>query len=520
MAENPQYSDTITIEGGIGSISSNATEGQISVTLKGNTYTNFIKNGNFANGINKWATQDNSSVLSASNNTLIVTGTGNINIVSCIQGFYGNILQAGHKYYVRARVRVTNSNCTKITLDFRSSSIQEVASKFSPAQNQWYTLSGIITALGTFSTPYIRVICTYPDAATAAGKVTEVQEVIAIDLTVHGLDSLTVDQCNQRFAHWFDGVKSTISAMRIRSVSSDETQQSEIYIPNIGELRSLPNGVKDEFNIVEGRYTKRISDPISISDTMYASLDTTSFANVDIVKTVIFSDALAGTTGKDGMTRYYNKDNVELTEVAQADIDNPASVGKYYWHTDKTLWIIVAKGAYADIAAARTGLGSTQLIYQLATPVVTEYPPQSLIGYPSGMIYWEPVVKGTAIYNNGIAIENASIPIKSMRKVYKLDLDGKSKIEVSVSNVTVAADGLSFTIANAQNGEIYEYEYEYDTALSTIPTIETVLNMNLKAVVNNTSKGLADLNKYVLELNDFTVATLLNHEARLTLLGV
>lgn len=105
----------------------------------------------------------------------------------------------------------------------------------------------------------------------------------------------------------------------------------------------------------------------AISGTDYDSLDAATYTNVDAVKTTAYAAAVAGTTGIDGYTIYQNSAGTDLTEIAQADIDLAASVGKYYYHTDKTIWIVVAKGAYADIAAARTGLGTTTAYYRLGT---------------------------------------------------------------------------------------------------------------------------------------------------------
>ena len=105
----------------------------------------------------------------------------------------------------------------------------------------------------------------------------------------------------------------------------------------------------------------------TISSTDYASLDTATYTNVDVVKTTALNTSIVGTTGVDGFTIYQNSSGTDLTEVSQANIDLLASVGKYYYHTDGTIWIIVANGAYADIAAARTGLGSTTTYFQIGT---------------------------------------------------------------------------------------------------------------------------------------------------------
>jgi hypothetical protein len=109
-------------------------------------------------------------------------------------------------------------------------------------------------------------------------------------------------------------------------------------------------------------YSKR-----SISSTIYDSVDNASYTNVSVVKTTAFAPATAGTTGVDGFTIVNNSAGTTLAEVAQANIDNVASIGKYYYHTDKTVWFITAKNAYATIALARTGLGTSTAYYRIGT---------------------------------------------------------------------------------------------------------------------------------------------------------
>lgn len=105
----------------------------------------------------------------------------------------------------------------------------------------------------------------------------------------------------------------------------------------------------------------------TISGTQYASIDTTTYTNVDVIKTTALNTAIVGTVGVDGFTVYQNSAGTDLTEVSQANIDLVASIGKYYYHTDGTIWIIKAANQYADIAAARTGLGTTTTYFQIGT---------------------------------------------------------------------------------------------------------------------------------------------------------
>lgn len=110
-----------------------------------------------------------------------------------------------------------------------------------------------------------------------------------------------------------------------------------------------------------------------ISGTDYATLDTSSYTNVDVIKTTAssISPIQAGTIGVNGFNIYTNSNRNSLSEVSQANIDLIASIGKYYYHTDKSIWIIVTKGLYGSIAAARTGLGVSYAYHQLYNPSVS-----------------------------------------------------------------------------------------------------------------------------------------------------
>lgn len=105
----------------------------------------------------------------------------------------------------------------------------------------------------------------------------------------------------------------------------------------------------------------------TIIGTQYASLDSTTYTNVDVIKTTALNTSILGTVGIDGFTIYQNSAGTDLVEIAQANIDLVASIGKYYYHTDGTIWIITAANQYASIAAARTGLGSTTTYFQIGT---------------------------------------------------------------------------------------------------------------------------------------------------------
>jgi len=271
---------------------------------------------------------------------------------------------------------------------------------------------------------------------------------------------------------------------------------------NILPMRSLPNGTKDElYADANGKYCHKqnVSDDTAISDTVYDSIDTTTYTNVDVIKTTAFSDAKAGTTAADGMTRYYDKNGIELIEVAQADIDLETSVGKYYWHTDKTLWIIVDKGTYADISAARTGLGTTSLNYQLLNPVVR---PATVVGhldsYPNGTIIVETgIVHDFDFYDevNGIQIADINNPIQKLETVIWTDKETGYEIDIT-DTCTVAADGLGFTSTYAVEGDLIWYAYK-TTKDSTQPTVSIKAPLNSRTTLEDLVKAKSEIQNKV-----------------------
>jgi hypothetical protein len=145
---------------------------------------NSVTNGDFSNGTTGWS--GGGSTIAATNNILTSTGNGT--------GAYNSVLEIlgvkpinTHKYYARCTARVTDAVCWGISLllDTVSAAQVTVKSILTPTQNINNIYSGIITWANNYETEYLRLktTATYADAATANGKVMEVQQVFAADLT-------------------------------------------------------------------------------------------------------------------------------------------------------------------------------------------------------------------------------------------------------------------------------------------------------------------------------------------------
>lgn len=165
------------------------------------TATQLVTNGNFANGTTGWVGAV--ATIAASNNTLMVSGTGTSLIPSANAGITWT---QSNKYYIKVKVRVTNSVCTNIRL--RNEALSTLFTiKDNPVANEWYSFSAIYTP--NANTVTLKIAHTYADAATSNGKVMEVQDVLTINLTATfgAGNEPSKEVCDVLFADYFDGTK-------------------------------------------------------------------------------------------------------------------------------------------------------------------------------------------------------------------------------------------------------------------------------------------------------------------------
>jgi len=177
---------------------------------------------------------------------------------------------------------------------------------------------------------------------------------------------------------------------------------------NILELRSLPNGTKDEIRVSENKLIKRIGDKTNVA---------------------------SGTV-------------IDYSDMA----DN----GTYYaWNDDGE----TETGVKGDTL----GIDATELIYQLAMPVETPVQVSgTLVSYPSGTVYIEPYVADAGIYTDKMTVLHQDLPIKVLEKLSKIDFTTGLETELDVSDAVIAENKLSFTHPDLVDGDIVFFTYEYD----------------------------------------------------------
>jgi hypothetical protein len=132
----------------------------------------------------------------------------------------------------------------------------------------------------------------------------------------------------------------------------------------------------------------------------------------------------------------------------------------------------------------------------LATPEIYYYLPTNLQSYPSGTIVQEGYVSDWGRYDNGIDTGYPAYPIDSLDYVNLIDPETGMLTPVTLTDCTVASNGLSFTISSASIGDYYDFGYT-TSGLTTVGTIEYSYNTNLKAQVNSNTEMIANIDKKV-----------------------
>ena len=295
-------------------------------------------------------------------------------------------------------------------------------------------------------------------------------------------------------------------------------------------LQSVSSTIYDTYDCLTGLCTKNVSDIVTLSGNAYAWEFVGDYSNYKGIRAPI--TVAQGTPHQ--AYKYNNKSLSCVTALTAAD-QTRFYTGSYFYITisdtdtgwDESwtagtsftgmtwgglikaymngwelttananvascVWTGIASGTTQSAGSGYTYVTTTidagfqpyRMLYQLATPVPTQYNASSLSSYPSGTIIVEPYVETITGYTTTITIPDTTKPISSLVWVNKITQSTNARTPISISSCTVASDGLSFTISGAAAGEIYEYGYNY-IGLSTIPTLTYSLASTVKAVVNN-----------------------------------
>lgn len=313
------------------------------------------------------------------------------------------------------------------------------------------------------------------------------------------------------------------------------------------ELKRISSTIKDTFDANNGRHTKNVSDWVTLSGNAYTwsfGADYTGFKRITATSVLdVNYDSANGIGIKYNgklLTQYVASwPNADIFKYGSADkgvnltvtdtdsgwdeawVSGTSFTGLTWANLIKAYmngWKLttantnVASCVWTGIASGTTQSGSNgynhvianidsgfqpyRMIYQLATPTITNYLPHALAAEPSGTVYVEPYISDVGVYGSNIAIDNASYPIAFLDYVNKIDVATGALTPIPLSSCTVAAGGLTFTISGATAGQYYDYGYTYKDK-ATVASLTYTYATNLKAQVNNNTNEIVQLDKKV-----------------------
>lgn len=315
-----------------------------------------------------------------------------------------------------------------------------------------------------------------------AGDSFKIYKISQYEISADEYNSLSNDELNKRYAFLPYGTHSTVSAIRIVSESEDGEQRTELYIHDCGELRSVPNGTADE--ISGGQLIQRVKTTAITADNITGLGATGVNADWVVISKPIDYIGYGTSAYATGTIIFGN-----YTEKRISTLDLPENINCISSFGPTVFYLVIPKGTYADLNAAKTALAGTKLTYQLAEPIITPINVSgTLLSYPKGTVFAEPVLPVAGIYADaGITVTNTNFPIGSIERIYKIDFATGVETEIDPSSAVVSGDGLSFTHPDLTAGDIVFFTY-YHSVTGTNPKLSLTYydsRYTVKDSVNN-----------------------------------
>lgn len=232
--------------------------------------------------------------------------------------------------------------------------------------------------------------------------------------------------------------------------------ESTQYLPNVGELRSLPNGVKDEVRVSGGvaEYIKRVETFIVNGSGTW----TVRQYGIDLnayYADILINDAVKASIALNS-TAYGSQGNLSLKNMIDTD---PTSVDQYFIN-NKRVWISIPKGQIPSTYLVNNPI---TLTYQLAEPIITPINVSgNLISYPSGTVYVENVVADAGNYTTKFDIKKLQLSIKSIDKLIKYNFATGVQTVLDTNLAVISGDKKSFTHPNLANKDMVFVDYFCD----------------------------------------------------------
>jgi hypothetical protein len=164
---------------------------------------------------------------------------------------------------------------------------------------------------------------------------------------------------------------------------------------------------------------------------------------------------------------------------------------------------LTAGGTQTGTVGTDTASGDGVLYYQLATPILTYYPPKSIPLEINSTIQHQSILSDIVYYATGIAITDTDYPISALQEVVLVNPTTGTETQIDITTCTIAGGGLSFTSTALTDGDLVWIRYSHAVA-SSVPTTDytytTSISGGLVAIQQDVKKVNEDLQLQIDEL--------------------
>lgn len=377
------------------------------------------------------------SVLSIASEKLLITGDGG-NLVARATYNLKQLFISGLRLTVRVRARVTNAVCTafEFNVDGSTGGAGQVKSIATPNQDQWYDIDDIVIDPGDWTgVAQIKISHIYADAATANGKVMEIEYVIMeAKATNEAWKLLTISDIAKRY--------NAPQSFGLHSV-----ENPEIRIRNINLVNML-NDLLDRTGFAES---------VKIEDDKFVITAAVSGASSGVVIKVepntaytLKAETLSGLTAANLVAyEFADEPSGDTYDTSLALATNSGSNPNTFTTNANTNYIIVGITSGGSVVIdsyaekVQLELGSVATLYKVHDNSSKKYPNQTLGSVPNGVADY---------------IDTVNNVLHELTKGYELLSGDMISLTISGTNVDfVTIDHTSFALpAKAGNGTIID----------------------------------------------------------------
>lgn len=257
------------------------------------------------------------------------------------------------------------------------------ATKYKVIPNKTYSIKAYQNIIQTTATRGVTVVF-YDKGDNYITEHATNRSVASGYVTASGVTPSNADYCKFRFAHGITSEAFNVNTTEIQFEYSASPTVYQPYTSNSQTLLKIGSRVGDKADSKDnyGNNVKRNSDEYTLLSADITALDTVISANNDIVHIKLPIGAVVPTDTTARIVKW------EYPETLVSNYNNASYRGFWYPSSGSggTIRLIVNKGTYADVAAAKTALVGKIINYQLLTSIVTQETPKPIIAYQGGMV--------------------------------------------------------------------------------------------------------------------------------------